>query len=81
MPIGDCLALQDMSEPDEPKPGEAIQPGAQRSREDILRDIKLALAIDGLGLPERRRQSRGFDPYDNALGGSSRDVWNGRRRG
>ncbi|HEY7929060.1 MAG TPA: hypothetical protein VID71_03555 [Steroidobacteraceae bacterium] len=70
-----------MSEPDEPKPGDASQPRTHRDREDVLRDIKLALAMDGLGLQERRRQARGFDPYDSALGGNSRDVWRGRRRG
>ena len=69
-----------MSEPEEPKSG-VMEPRARRSREDLLRDIKLALAIDGLGLEERRRQVRGIDPYDNSLGGHSRDVWKGRRRG
>jgi hypothetical protein len=67
-----------MRKPDEPKP---VDPGASRNREDVLRDIKLALAIDGLGLDERRSQTRGFDPYDSGLGGKSRDLWKGRRRG
>lgn len=70
-----------MPEPDEPKTGERVEPGARRSREDVLREIKLALAIDGLGLDERRGRGRGFDPYDSGLGGKSRDVWKGRRRG
>ncbi|HEX4052107.1 MAG TPA: hypothetical protein VHY19_14645 [Steroidobacteraceae bacterium] len=62
------------------KPGENV-PGTRRSREDILRDIKLALAIDGLGLDERRRTARGFDPYDSAPGRNGSDPWKGRRRG
>ena len=70
-----------MRDPKEPKPGEKVEPSAHRSREDVLRDIKLALAIDGLGLDERRSQSRGFNPYDSGPGGKSRDVWTGRRRG
>jgi len=70
-----------MGEPEKPKSGEAVGPRASRSREELLRDIKLALAIDGLGLDERRRQVRGFDPYDNGLGANARDVWKGRRRG
>lgn len=81
MPAGECLALQKMREPEEKKPGETVESGARRSREDVLRDIKLALAIDGLGLDERRRQSRGFDPYDSTQGTKARDPWNGRRRG
>jgi hypothetical protein len=53
----------------------------RRSREELLRDIRLALAIDGLGLDERRRKSRGFDPYDSGMGGGRTDPWQGRRRG
>jgi hypothetical protein len=70
-----------MREPEKQKAGENVQPGARRDREDVLRDIKLALAIDGLGLDERRLQARGFDPYDNAQGANTRDPWRGRRRG
>jgi len=68
-----------MREPQEKQAGENVESGARRSREDVLRDIKLALAIDGLGLDERRRQVRGFDPYDSAQG-ANRDPWNSRRR-
>jgi len=76
-----------MSEPEEPtspEPGESVEPPAGRSREQLLRDIRLALAIDGLGLDERRRRARGFDPYDSGMGGRSReshDPWKSRRRG
>jgi hypothetical protein len=81
VPSGDCLAVQKMGEPEEPKPGEYLESGARRSREDVLRDIKLALAIDALGLDGRRRQARGFNPYDSGPGEQERDLWKGRRRG
>lgn len=81
MPAGDCLALRNMSEPEEPKAEENTGSGAHRSREDVLREIRLALALDGLMLPERRRQARGFDPYDSGLPGRDRDIWKGGRRG
>jgi len=69
-----------MDEPEEPKSGDGLEQGARRSREEILREIKLALAIDGLGLDERRRQTRGFNPYDSHQSDRSPTVWTGRRR-
>lgn len=71
-------------EPTSPEPGDSVEQPAGRSREQLLRDIRLALALDGLGLDERRRRARGFNPYDSGLGGDSRDSrdpWKGRRRG
>jgi hypothetical protein len=81
MPAGDCLAVQKMREPEEQKARENVGSDARRNREDVLRDIKLALAIDGLGLDERRHKARGVDPYDSVQGGNLRDPWSGRRRG
>ena len=70
-----------MADRDERKSGDG-EPAPRRSREEVLRDIKMALAIDGgLTLEERRRKSRGFDPYDSGLGAGRSDPWNRRRRG
>jgi hypothetical protein len=52
-----------------------------RSREQMLREIRLALAIDGLTLSERRRLSRGVDPYDSSPQSPSTDPWRRQRRG
>ncbi|HEX4023675.1 MAG TPA: hypothetical protein VHX52_03080 [Steroidobacteraceae bacterium] len=54
----------------------------RRSREDILREIKLALTIgDGLLLDEEAEHARGFDPYDSHMGVKPRDPWKVQRRG
>jgi hypothetical protein len=54
----------------------------RRSREEIMREIKLALTIgDGLVLDENAAHARGFDPYDSHMGTKSHDPWEGRRRG
>ncbi len=60
---------------------EDIAPPTRRTREEILREIKLALATgaDPL-LDERRERSRGNDPYDSLPGDPSRHVWRPRRR-
>jgi hypothetical protein len=54
----------------------------RRSREDVMREIKLALTIgDGLVLDENAGRARGFDPYDSHVGVKSRDPWKGQKRG
>jgi hypothetical protein len=57
--------------PDETVPGHEVpreQP--RRSREDILREFKLALAIgDGSLLELDQDRARGVNPYDSGLGG------------
>ena len=54
----------------------------QRSREEILREIKLALALGaGLTLDKRAEPARGFDPYDKGPARAPGDVWKPRRRG
>lgn len=54
----------------------------RRSREEIMREIKLALTIgDGLVLDEDAEHARGFDPYDSHTATKSHDPWKGRRRG
>ena len=68
-----CLAGQD-------QPEEGVRQPERRSREEVLREIKLALTVgDGLLLEDER--SRGFDPYDSHRGGRRREVWQARRRG
>jgi len=66
--------------PPDNQPENRVETPERRSREQVLRDIKLALALDGLGLDERRRPVRGFDPYDTGPGVRARDPWQGRRR-
>jgi hypothetical protein len=70
-----------MSEPDSKKTSADAETTERRSREQVLREIRLALAIDGLGLDERRRLVRGVDPYDSGHGGKRQDIWSARRRG
>lgn len=61
---------------------EGMGPPARRSREDALREIKLALAIgDGLLLDHKGELTRGFDPYNSPLGREPREIWRIRRRG
>lgn len=58
-----------MSGADESKPDEIVEE-PRRSREEILREFKLALAIgDGSLLEADKDRARGVDPYDNRLGG------------
>lgn len=44
-----------------------------RSRGEVLRDIKVALATGSNYGREARQQ--GFDPYDSRLGRTPRNVW------
>jgi len=50
---------------------------AKRSREEVLRDVKLAIAQGSNYGREARLQ--GSNPYDSRFGRPQRDVWNGRR--
>ena len=51
----------------------------QRAREDVLHDIKVALAKErNYG---REARSRGSNPYESNLGvPQQRDIWGSRRR-
>jgi len=49
----------------------------KRSREEALREVKLAIAQGNNYGREARLQ--GSNPYDSRLGKPQRDVWNGRR--
>jgi len=76
---GKCLRgidpAEDMSEPsssgaEHSGRDEVAQEQPRRTREQILREFKLALAIgDGSLLEVDQDRARGFDPYDNSLGG------------
>jgi hypothetical protein len=49
---------------------EVLQEQPRRSRDDILRQFKLALAIgDGSLLELDQDRARGVNPYDSGLGG------------
>ncbi len=59
-----------MSGAEAERPEEVVQEEPRRSREQILREFKLALAIgDGSLLEADQDRARGVDPYDNRLGG------------
>jgi hypothetical protein len=49
-----------------------------RSRDEVLRDVKLAIA-QGINYG-REARAQGSNPYDSRLGKPQRDVWNGRRQ-
>jgi hypothetical protein len=54
------------------------QKGApSRSREEVLRDVKLAIAQDNNYGREARVQ--GANPYNSYFGKPRRDIWGGRR--
>ena len=57
----------------------AAIPSGERTREEVLRDIKVAIAQErNYG---RETRSRGFNPYENSLGAPQRsDVWGSKRR-
>lgn len=58
-----------MSGAEAEKPDKLAEDAPRRSREQILRDFKLALAIgDGSLLETDQDRARGVDPYDNPLG-------------
>jgi hypothetical protein len=53
-------------------------PAEKRSREEVLRDVRLAIAqSSNYG---RQARQRGFNPYDSELGRPQRDVWAGKKR-
>lgn len=57
------------------------RPGAQdvpkRTREEVLRDVKLAIAKGRNYGRETRVQ--GANPYDSAMGKPQQDVWGSKR--
>jgi hypothetical protein len=46
----------------------------RRTQDEVLRDIKVALATGGSNYGRGGRQ-QGFNPYDSELGRSPRDIW------
>jgi hypothetical protein len=58
------------------RPTEAAAP--QRSREEVLRKVKLALATGANYGREARQQ--GANPYDSRLGRPQRDIWGRGKR-
>jgi len=50
----------------------------KRTREEVLRDVKLAIAKGKNYGRERRVQ--GANPYDSSMGQPQRDVWGGGKR-
>ncbi len=68
------------SEHDRGQPGATERP--TRSREQVLKQIKLALVTGAeLGILEfDDHRARGSDPYNSRLGAAQRDVWSRRRR-
>jgi hypothetical protein len=48
-------------------------------RDQVFKDITLALVAEHSVSSELRRRG-GFDPYDNRLGTTRRDVWDRQRR-
>lgn len=60
-------------------PAQSGQP--RRSRDQVLRQIKLELLTDAeLGILGSDERSRGSDPYNSRLGAAPRDVWSRRPR-
>jgi hypothetical protein len=53
-------------------------PAEKRSRDEVLRDVRLAIAQNNNYGREARQ--RGFNPYDSKLGRPQRDVWASRKR-
>ena len=56
----------------------ALEQPAPRRREQVLKQITLALAANS-GASADARQRGGFDPYDSRLGAGRGDVWDQRR--
>jgi hypothetical protein len=56
----------------------ARKPADTRSREEILRDCKLAIAQNANYGRQGRLQ--GSNPYDSRLGKPQRDVWGSHKR-
>jgi hypothetical protein len=59
-------------------PLSAREPADKRTREEVLRDVKLAIAQSSNYGSEARTQ--GSNPYDSRLGKPQRDIWSGRKR-
>jgi len=53
----------------------------RRTREQIVRDIELALTGSGELVMEESERARGFDPYDASAETARTDVWRRPRRG
>jgi hypothetical protein len=50
----------------------------KRSRDEVLRDVKLAIAQNSNYGREERTQ--GSNPYDSRLGRPRRDIWGSNKR-
>lgn len=59
-------------------PTPAQRPIEKRSRDEVLRDVKLAIAQNNNYGREARAQ--GSNPYDSRLGRPQRDIWGGHKR-
>jgi hypothetical protein len=58
--------------------GGSPPPGEKRSREEVLRDVRLAIAqANNYG---RATRQQGSNPYDSKLGRPQRDIWAGKKR-
>ena len=56
----------------------APKPADGRTREEVLRDVKLAIAqSNSYG---RGSRTQGANPYDSRLGRPQRDIWGGHKR-
>jgi len=53
------------------------QEAPKRTHEEVLRDVKLAIAKSRNYGRETRLQ--GSNPYDSAMGQPQRDIWGGKR--
>lgn len=60
------------------EPTPAVKPDDRRTREEVLRDVKLAIAQSSNYGREARAQ--GSNPYDSRLGRPQRDIWGGHKR-
>jgi hypothetical protein len=56
----------------------AREPADKRTREEVLRDVKLAIAQSNNYGREARMQ--GANPYDSRLGKPQQDIWSGPKR-
>jgi hypothetical protein len=59
------------------QPSTRTEDTPRRNRDEVLRDLKLAIAQNSNYGRESRLQ--GSNPYDSQLGRSSGDVWGGKR--
>jgi hypothetical protein len=63
-----------MANTSQTEPGLSTSEAPRRSQDEVLKDIKVALATGGSNYGRGGRQ-QGSNPYDSELGRSPRDVW------